>query len=661
MNFRKRMMSAALAVIMMCSLCVSSVVAEEAKASEANEGVQILFTHDLHSRLDEFKSGDKMIGGVARLKTAIDTKRMESEATFVLDCGDFSMGTLFQTIFKTQAAELTMMGRLGYDVTTFGNHEFDYRPAGVVSMFENAMRNAEEDKSLVLPQFVISNIDWRLNNDEEDQDIQKVLEAYGSTPYTIIERNGINVGIFGVLGQDAEDCAPESGIDFDSIVDASKVMVEELKAEGAELIVCLSHSGTWEKEEDSEDEQLAKAVPEIDVIISGHTHTELSEPIIHGDTIIASAGDYGRYLGEIDLIPNENGRWTLANYKLNPMDESVEKDALIAAEVELYKKAIDTEYLSMFGYKANQVIAENDVAFTQMSEFGKKLEEDTLGNLISDSYVYAVKEAEGENYEPIALAVTANGVVRDTFQTGNITVSDAFNVSALGIGADGVVGYPLVSVYLTGAELKVAAEIDASVSSLMSAAQLYPSGMKWVYNPNRLILNRVTEVGLTGDTLENTDVFYQDKMEEIDDDKLYRVIAGLYSAQMLGAVEDKSYGILSVTPKDKDGNVITDFEEHIIHDQEGREVKEWYALASYIDSFEENEKGISVIPARYSEPEGRKVEEDSLNPFKLLKNPNKIALVVYAIVIILVLLIVLVVCVCYTRLQRKRKRRNKRR
>ena len=659
MNFRKRMMSAALAVIMMCSLCVSSVLAEENKTDETNEGVQILFTHDLHSRLDEFKSGDEMIGGVARLKTAIDAKKTESDATFVLDCGDFSMGTLFQTIFETQAAELTMLGRLGYDVTTFGNHEFDYRPAGVVRMFESAMRNAKEDESLALPQFVISNIDWELNNDEEDQAIQSVLEAYGSTTYTIIERNGIKVGIYGVMGQDAEDCAPESGVDFDSIVDTSKVMVEKLKEEGAELIVCLSHSGTWEKEEDSEDEQLAKAVPEIDVIISGHTHTELPEPIIHGDTIIASAGDYGRYLGEIDLLPNENGRWTLVNYKLNPMDESVEKNAVIAAEVESYKKAIDTEYLSMFGYKANQVIAENDIEFTQMSEFGKELEEDTLGNLIADSYVYAVKEAEGENYEPIALAVTANGVVRDTFQTGNITVSDAFNVSALGIGADGVVGYPLVSVYLTGAELKVAAEIDASVSSLMSAAQLYPSGMKWVYNPNRLILNRVTEVGLTGDTLEHTDVFTQDKMEKIDDDKLYRVIAGLYSAQMLGAVEDKSYGILSVTPKDKEGNVITDFEAHIVHDQNGTEVKEWYALASYIDSFEENEEGISVVPARYSEPEGRKVEEDSMNPFKLLKNPNKIALAVYAIIIVLVLLIVLVVRVCYTRLQRKRKRRRK--
>jgi hypothetical protein len=148
-------------------------------------------------------------------------------------------------------------------------------------------------------------------------------------------------------------------------------------------------------------------------------------------------------------------------------------------------------------------------------------------------------------------------------------------------------------------------------------------------------------------------------MEKVEDDKLYRVVAGLYSAQMLGAVESKSYGLLSVTPKDADGNVITDFEQHIIHDQNGREVKEWYALASYIDSFEENEDGISEVPERYSEPDGRKVEQDTKNPFQLIKNPNKIAWMLYGIILVLVLLVVLVVRLCYTRLQRKRKRRRK--
>lgn len=643
MRFYKRVLSAALAVVTACSLCMSPV-----SAAEEKKEVQILFTHDLHSHLDEFKSGDEMIGGVARLKTVIDEKRVENEATFVLDGGDFSMGTLFQTIFETQAAELSMLGRLGYDATTFGNHEFDYKAQGVANMFYSAIANAEADETLELPQFLISNIDWELNNDESDLLIKDALEAYGSTEYTILERDGVKIGVFGVMGQDAEDCAPESGIDFDSIVDVSKEMVEKLKAEGAELIVALSHSGTWDDPEDSEDEILAQEVPEIDLIISGHTHTLLEEPIIYDNTIIASVGDYGRYLGELDLVQTEDGRWELVNYDTIPMDENIEKDEEITALVEEYKIAIDEEYLSHYGYTANQVIAENEVAFTQMTDFGKEQEEDTLGNLISDAYIYAVKEAEGDNYEEVALAVTANGVVRDTFQTGEITVSDAFNVSALGIGADGTVGYPLVSVYLTGEELKIAAEIDASVTTLMSAAQLYPSGMRWEYNPNRLILSRVTKTELVKE---------DGTTEEIDDDKLYRVVAGLYSAQMLGAVEAKSFGILSVTPKDKNGEVITDFNKHIIHDQNGEEVKEWYALASYIDSFKENENGVSQIPAKYAETEGRKVSVDSKNIIDILKNPNKIACAVYGIILLLLALIILIVQLIVKLVRRRKAKR----
>lgn len=628
MRFYKRLLSAALAGVMTCSLCMTQV-----SAAEEKKEVQILFTHDLHSHLDEFKSGDEMIGGMARLKTAIDEKRTENEATFVLDGGDFAMGTLFQTIFETQAAELSLLGRLGYDAATFGNHEFDYKPAGVANMFYSALENAGEDETLELPEFLVSNIDWERNKDESDMLIKNALEAYGSKEYTIIERGGVKIGLFGMMGADAEACAPEAGIDFDDIVETSKEMVKFLKDEGAELIVALSHSGTWENPDDSEDEILAREVPEIDVIISGHTHTLLEEPIIYGDTITASVGDYGRYLGEIDLVQSDNGRWELVKYAANPMDKNVAKDEEIAAIVEEYKLAIDEEYLKQFGYTANEVIAVNDIEFTQMSEFGREQEEDTLGNLISDAYIYAVKEAEGADYEEVALAVTAHGVIRDTFQLGEITVSDVFNVSSLGIGEDGIVGYPLVSVYLTGAELKIAAEIDASVTTLMSGAQLYPSGMRWEYNPNRLILNRVTK----------TELVKENGTEEIEDDKLYRVVAGLYSAQMLGAVEAKSFGILSVTPKDANGEPITDFHKHIIHDRQGKEVKEWYALASYIDSFEENEDGISVMDARYAETEGRKEANDSKNIIELLKNPNKIACAVYAIILLLLAFIILMV------------------
>lgn len=655
MNFQKRVRSAVLAVLMLCSLSVGSVVAGEISQEQDPGEVTILFTHDIHSRLDEYKvqrtgaSGEKkgeettFAGGFARLKTKIDEKRAENPAVFVFDAGDFSMGTLYQTIYETQAAELTMLGRLGVDAATFGNHEFDYRAEGVSNMFHSALRNAKEDETLTLPRFLIANIDWEKNNSEDNQLIQKALEDYGSSDYAVIEREGLRLGVYGVLGEDAEICAPESGIDFDDIVETSKRVVGELQKEDVDMIVCLSHSGTSEDKEESEDELLAKEVPEIDVIISGHTHTTLEEPIIHGDTIIASAGSYGRNLGELNLVPAENGRWKLADYRLNAMDESVAQDEEIEGYLSGYRSMINEEYLSHFGYTMEQVLAENDISFTQIEDFGDELREDTLGSLIADSYIYAAKNAEGEDYVPVDLAVVASGVVRDSFQKGEITVSDAFNVSALGIGPDRITGYPLVGVYLTGEELRTVAEIDASISPIMTYAQIYPSGMSWTFNPNRLILNRVTKAGMTGDTIGEEEPFIQDNLTEIEDDRLYRVVSGLYCAQMLGAVEDKSKGILKLAPKNEKGEVITDFEEYIIHDRNGAELKEWYALASYLESFGSNEEGISKIPERYRTEERRKVIQDSTNPVELLKNPNAFAVKVYMAVLFLLFLLAAVV------------------
>ena len=648
---KRKCLKKVVSVMLLAVLVVMSVLPVYGTDTAA-EKVKILFTHDLHSHLDPFDVDGEEAGGFARLKTIIDEKTKEAEAegiaTLLLDGGDFSMGTLYQTIFETEASELTLLGHMGFDATTFGNHEFDYRSIGVANMFHSAIENGSADPGLTLPQFLISNIDWEKNQSEDNALVKEALEDYGYQEYTIIEKNGIKVGVFGLVGQDAEDCAPESGIDFDPIVDAAKAMTAALKKEGAELIVCLSHSGVWEDEEKSEDEILAKEVPEIDLIISGHTHTKLDEPIVHGTTSIVACGEYGKYLGEVDLEQGEDGRWIVSNYRLNPVTDEIKEDPFIAEKVNEYKAMINAHYLEQFGYEYDTLLAVNPWEFTPFAKFGTELGEDTLGSIIADSYIYAVEQAEGENYERVAMAIAPNGTIRDTVPAGNVTVWDVFNISSLGIGPDRVVGYPLVSIYLTGAELKTVAEIDVSVSSLMSAAQLYPAGIRWEYNPHRLILNRVTDVKLVGDQGEDI---------ELDDDQLYRVVGGLYSAQMLSSVEGMSYGILNVTPKDKDGNPIEDYEEHIVYDAKGNEVKEWYALASYMESFDKNEEGISVISDRYAEPEGRKVkvEDDSLSAF--FRAPNKIAKAIYGIIAAIVIVLILIV-VLITKLA-KRVRRKK--
>lgn len=125
------------------------------------------------------------------------------------------------------------------------------------------------------------------------------------------------------------------------------------------------------------------------------------------------------------------------------------------------------------------------------------------------------------------------------------------------------------------------------------------------------------------------------------------MVTGLYSGQMLGAVNAKSFGILTVTPKDAQGNEITDLEAHIIHTSGGSEVKEWYALASYLQS-------MGTMDRRYAAPEGRKVSVPSWNPVHLLKNPNRITLLVLLLALIVIGLVVFLVYRIATRGRRRR-------
>ena len=542
------------------------------------------------------------------------------------------MGSLFQTIYATHAPELQALGAMGYDVTTLGNHEFDYRAQGLADML-----NAAVDSGSPLPAIVQANY----KPPESDTTSWEAWERYGIQDYIILERGGISYGIFGLMGEEADSNAPMSGMEFEPTVEAAQRTVAAIQAEleqssNPSLIICLSHSGTDGKGK-GEDYELAKAVDGIDLIISGHTHTVLEEPLQVGDTLIVSAGEYTSYLGSLTLSWSEDGQKTIQDYRLIPVDETVAADPGMEQLTNRFQPLVESEYLAQYGLKFNQVLATTEFSFTPISQFATEQREDTLGNLIADSYIYAVQQAEGENYVPVDFAVVASGVIRGSFAAGEITTSDAFNVSSLGSGADGTPGYPLISVWITGKELKDAFEVDASVTPIMSAAQLYGSGMTWTWNPHRIIFNKVNSCA---------QVLPDGTTVPLENDKLYRVVTGLYSGQMLGTVNSQSFGILTITPKDANGNVITNFEDHIIYNPDGSEVKEWYALASYLQS-------MGTVDARYSAPEGRKVEERSWNPISLLKGLNLIGGIALAVLLVVILLVVLLI---YRIVTRKRRR-----
>ena len=610
-----------LVVLLALSLSVSQVWAAEGTAEE----ITILYTHDMHSSfLPKQGENGHSRGGYARLKTLIDGQRQEHPNALVLDGGDFSMGSLFQTAYSTSALELRAMGQMGYDATTFGNHEFDYRASGLAEMLYAAVDSGDPLPAL---------LDANYLPPQGDDKTWDALYTYGVQDYMLLERGGVHYVIFGLTGFDSDECAPMSGMVLADPAETAQRVVNEATqkcrdAYGEEpVVICLSHSGTENGK--GEDYELAKKVDGIDVIISGHSHTTLEQPIEVNGTYIVSAGENGENLGVLTLEKTTDGV-ALVDDRLLAVDESVPEDPEMAAWIQQAKGQVEQDYLAKFGMEFDQVLVNNPYAFDTVDQVYATQHESTLGNLLSDAYYWAGNQA---SQDPVDVTLTASGVIRDTFPKGQITVSQVFNAASLGIGADGVPGYPLISVYLTGKDLKNALEVDASVPPLMSAAQLFYSGVSYSFNTNRMIFDKVDNAQLVREG---------GAAEPIVDDQLYHVVTGLYIGQMLGAVEDTSFGILTVTPRDAQGNPIdmSRLEDYILHDDQGNEVKEWYAIATYLQSM-----GGEMDP-RYGQTDGRKYVYASWNPVSLLKNaglPTLVAILALMIVVVLLVAVVLVV------------------
>lgn len=601
--------------------CVVFFLVGSVSAEQETKDVTILFTHDLHSHfLPSSEEDGGSYGGYARLMTRIREQKQQYPDALLIDGGDFSMGSLFQTAYATSALELRIMGAMGYDVTTFGNHEFDYLPEGLASMLNAAA--ASEDP---VPAIVDANY---LPPEEGDDAalVRTAMDNYGVSDYILIERGGVYFAILGLTGYDSDDCAPNSGMILEEPAVAAQRTVDEAVRECKQLygadpfVIALSHSGT--DGEKGEDYDLAQKVSGIDLIVSAHSHTKLETPLYVNGTYIVSAGEYGKNLGAVHMALGADGDVTLTGYELLAIDETVAEDESIAAIIEGYKSEVEKTYLSKYDMTFDEVLLTNRYEFDSVRAVYNYQHESTLGNVFSDAYKWAIEQATGQHVD---MALTASGVIRESIPLGEVTVSDIFNAASLGVGTEG----ELLAIYLTGKDLKTALEVDASVYPLMNAAQLFCSGVEYSYNTNRMIFNKVDYAMLRND---------DGTLSPIEDDQLYRVVCGMYMGQMLGSVEETSMGLISITPRDSDGTPVaaSDLVNYVVHDENGNTVKEWYAIASYLKSMD------GEMDARYAQTDGRKIVYSSLNPVKLLRNANGFTYAIVAVIVALISAVVLI-------------------
>ncbi len=615
----------------------------------------LIHTNDLHSHLlglpsnleySPLKTGDDAtVGGWARIAAVIKSeKEKRTNSTLVVDAGDFLMGSLFHMISREEAIELRLMKEMGYDVITLGNHEFDLMPKGLAQIISTAHQKGGT------PEIVFSNVLFS-EEDSEDDSLEEVFKKGWVKPYTIKEVQGIRIGLFGLMGKDAAEVAPFARpVKFKNPIETAREMVKQLREkEKVDLIICLSHGGLREKKARSEDEQLAKEVPGIDILVSGHTHTKLVKPLRVKDTIIVQAYAYGRNVGVLDLI-YENGKVKMKDYALIDVDDRIPGDEKTQKKIESYIGVIDKTILKDLGLSFYKVLAKTD--------FDLKLfpQESNLGNLIADSIRWAINRIDYDGKDPttkVVAAIESNGVIRDDLlkgKTGEMAVCDLFRAVPLGFSRDEEsMGYPLITCYLYGHEIKKILEVVTSIHPVKgNKFFLQVSGLRFKYNPNRMIFDRVTEVSLGSEEEGYIPLDYSESNRT-----LYRVATNLYNATFLNFVGRFTYRLLEIVPKDRNGNpVVSDKSKgnpfdlllplRVDADKEKagiQELKQWIVLMDYVRSFPDKDgDGIPDIPDKYKGKLGRIAKEPSWHPVSLLSRSTKptwIALGALAVILLI--------------------------
>ena len=582
----------------------------------------ILHTNDLHSSFigmgpssdyTPFElNNDKTIGGYARLGGLISQKKelhSKQGAVLVLDAGDYSMGTPFGAATRETGGELQLMAKMGYDATTFGNHEFDLGAKGL----------GEEIGVAAKTGFIVPILATNTIIDAKDSTLiglQKMAHDGFILPYKVIERDGIRFGIFGLLGKEATFYTAGAGaVKFADAIETAKSTVKVLHDSlNVDVVICLSHGGLEKGPDgsysDGDDIRLAKAVPEIDIVVGGHSHTALQNVIVvNNHTIVVQTGKQSENLGEL-VVSFEDGKTKFISWKLNPIDDSILGDKKIADEISKLKSGVTQSVFESRGYSIDQPLA---IISKDLPNTFTDVEAGTiLANLVTDAFRMATKADIG---------FTANGMMRAGLTkgvTGIQTVYDIFAVAPLGSGVvDPTAGSTLVTAYFTGKEIKNILEF-LLVDNPSHPGEYFPraSGMRFRYDSSRPIFEVVTAIEL-GD--------FDHGYKAIDisgkDIQLYSLTCPLMLGQILVSIPKYTKDKLALVPKNAKGEPFKSKVEAldlpkdnvaeilapqgISMDKDGlnmktdtvHEIKEWQAIMDYLGNLPvgKNDK-LPVVP-----------------------------------------------------------------
>jgi len=457
-------------------LTAAAALALTAGMAQAEFTLHVLHINDVHSRIQPINRFDstcsaeddaagECFGGIARIKAALDAKRaeLEGENVLFLDAGDWLQGSLMFMAHNGDA-EAEMIGLLGPDVLSLGNHEFNKGP-------ENLAR-------------VLDQLDTRVVSGSLDLSGSAELgERVEDT--VVLDVGGTQVGIVSALATDtAETSSPGPDVVFMDEVEALQQDVDTLREQGVEVILALTHVGF------PADQRIAEAVDGIDAIIGGHSHTLFggedgeAYPTMVNDTPIVQAYAYSKYLGHLTLQFDDSGNVTDASGDAMLLDASVEPDADVAARV--------AELAAPIEELQQRVVASTAEAIEGSREVCRAME-CPMGNLIADAMLDRVKD------QGIEIAIQNGGGIRASIDAGEVTMGEVFTVLPF--------QNTLSTFRVDGATLKAA--LENGVSEIEEGAGRFAqvAGMSYTFDAAAEPGSRITEVMVGGEALDEAKVY----------------------------------------------------------------------------------------------------------------------------------------------------------
>jgi len=430
-------------------------------AQENRFSLRILHTNDHHAHLEPVKYGDRFLGGIARRRTLIDQIRVESkidhEPLLLLDAGDIFQGTLYFNQYLGQA-DLNFYNALAYDAGTIGNHEFD-RGQQVLADFITKAK---------FP-IISANID-----------IAPSSPLYGKVrPWHILDVKGEKIGIFGLTTTDTAILSSVGdGVKFTDPIAAAQTSVQNLKQQGINKIIALTHIGF------GNDVVLAQKVPDIDIIIGAHSHTPVGNipnanhpyPLVQKNgkkepVLVVTDWEWGKYLGDLSVSFDRAGKLIAWAGKPHAIDASIKPNPEFANNLKAYAAPIESLRQKVIG----QALVALDGDRVKM-----RTGETALGNLIADAIL---AKTQGDRVQVVLINA---GGIRSSLPLGNITIGNVLEALPF--------GNTITRVELTGQQLIEALESGVSKAEQEEGRFPQVAGMRFVWNAKFPAGKRVTKV-----------------------------------------------------------------------------------------------------------------------------------------------------------------------